>query len=40
LNAPLRCPSCDNCKIERIPIADGRIHRFDYDRKPGSVSFF
>lgn len=40
LNPPLRCPSCDNCKIERIPIADGEIHRFDYDRKPGSVSFF
>ena len=29
LNAPLRCPSCDNCKIERIPIADGEIQRFD-----------
>jgi hypothetical protein len=35
LNAPLRCPSCNDSKIEWIPIADGEIHRFDYDRNPG-----
>ena len=29
LNAPLRCPSCDDSKIERTPIADGEIQRFD-----------
>ena len=32
LNGPLRCPSCDDSKVERIPISDGEIHRFDYDR--------
>ena len=35
LNGLLRCPSCDVRKVERIPIADGEIHRFNYDRKPG-----
>ena len=27
----LKCPSCDDSKLERIPLADGEIHRFDYD---------
>jgi rubrerythrin len=35
VNAPLRCPSCDDSKVEWIPITNGEIHRFDYDRKPG-----
>jgi hypothetical protein len=29
LNAPLRCPSCDDSKVERISIAHGEIQRFD-----------
>lgn len=35
LIAPLRCPSCNDGKVDWIPIADGQIHRFDYDRNPG-----
>jgi predicted Zn-ribbon and HTH transcriptional regulator len=31
LDPPVRCPSCNCNKIEWMPIADGKIHKFDYD---------
>ena len=34
LNAPLRCPSCNDGTIEWIPIDDVKSHKFDYDPNP------
>lgn len=34
LNAPLRCPSCNDGTIEWIPIDDVKSHKFDLDPNP------
>ena len=37
LDAPVKCPSCNDNKVEWSSIADRKIQKFDYDLTVGST---